>query len=470
MTTSLSRRVRALAGTALAALSLATATAVVSSTATAPAAQAASLVRVSSFGDNPGGLGMYLYVPNGVKANAPVLVVVHYCTGSAQAMVSGTQFDELADRYGYIAIYPQADRPGACFDVSSAQALRHDGGSDPTSIANMVRYVQRTYSTDSSRVFVTGTSSGAMTTQVMLATYPDLFAAGAAFAGVPATCFSTSSPPPGATSQAPWNSDCAQGRINRTAQQWGDLARAAYPGYTGKRPRVQLWHGTQDTTLAYANFGEAVEQWTNVLGVSSTPAATSVSGNDTRTRYGGTGDQAPVEAHSLAGTTHNLPVDAAAAIHFFGLDGPAPTPTATPTPPPTTTPRPTPPPPTTPTPTTPPRPTTPPTTTPSATGGCRVTFAVNAWNTGYTANVTIANLGATPINGWALRFTLPAGQSIAQVWSSELSQSGQDVTLRNAPWNGTVPVGGNVQIGFNAIHSGSAAAPASFTLNGTPCI
>ena len=98
-----------------------------------------------------------------------------------------------------------------------------------------------------------------------------------------------------------------------------------------------------------------------------------------------------------------------------------------------------------------------------------MTFAVNAWNTGYTANVTIANLGATPINGWALRFTLPAGQSIAQVWSSELSQSGQDVTLRNAPWNGTVPVGGNVQIGFNAIHSGSAAAPASFTLNGTPC-
>ena len=77
----------------------------------------------------------------------------------------------------------------------------------------MVRYVQQRYTTDTSRVFVTGVSSGAMMTQVLLATYPDVFAAGSAFAGVPATCFSTTSPPPGTTSQAPWNSDCSGGRL-----------------------------------------------------------------------------------------------------------------------------------------------------------------------------------------------------------------------------------------------------------------
>ena len=50
--------------------------------------------------------------------------------------------------------------------------------------------------------------------------------------------------------------------------------RNAYPGYTGKRPRMQIWHGTTDTTLSFVNFGEQIKQWTNVQGVSQTPAFT----------------------------------------------------------------------------------------------------------------------------------------------------------------------------------------------------
>src|SRR4051794_36316688 len=126
---------------------------------TAPAAEAASLVSVPSFGSNPGGLGMSLFVPDSLPSRPAVLVAVHYCTGSAQAMYDGSQFDELATRYGYIVIYPQANRSGSCFDVSSAQALTHGGASDPTSIVSMVRYVQSHWTTDTSRVFVTGVSS-----------------------------------------------------------------------------------------------------------------------------------------------------------------------------------------------------------------------------------------------------------------------------------------------------------------------
>ena len=48
-------------------------------------------------------------------------------------------------------------------------------------------------------------------------------------------------------------------------------ARAMYPGYTGFRPRIQLWHGSADTIINYANYTEAVEQWTNVLGLPATP-------------------------------------------------------------------------------------------------------------------------------------------------------------------------------------------------------
>ena len=112
---------------------------------TAPAAQAASLVTVSSFGNNPGGLDMSVFVPDSLPAKPAIVVAVHYCQGSAQAMYNSLQFDELATRYGYIVIYPQANRPGSCFDVSSSEALKHGGASDPTSIVSMVRYVQQRY-------------------------------------------------------------------------------------------------------------------------------------------------------------------------------------------------------------------------------------------------------------------------------------------------------------------------------------
>ncbi|NKY39942.1 extracellular catalytic domain type 1 short-chain-length polyhydroxyalkanoate depolymerase [Cellulomonas septica] len=434
-------------------------------TSAAPA-RAASLQEVTSFGSNPGGLRMFLFVPDTLPARPAVLVVNHYCTGSAQAMYSGSHFDELATRYGYIVVYPSTNRSGSCFDVSSSEALKHGGASDPTSIVSMVRYVQQRWTTDTSRVFATGVSSGAMMTQVLLATYPDVFAAGSAFAGVPATCFSTSGPPPGTTSQAGWNSDCAQGRLTRTAQQWGDLARAAYPGYTGPRPRVQLWHGTQDDTLSYVQHGEAIKQWTNVLGVSATPSSTETIGNNTRTRYGGTGDRAPVEANSLSGVGHNLPVDAAGAIRFFGLDQAT---TPTPTTPAPTTPLPTP----TATTPTPPVPTDWPTLPqPTATSGpatCTVAWSVNQWNTGFTANVTITNLDHAPASGWQLTWRWTAGQKVTQAWSSTVTQTGDAVVANNAAWNANIPVGGSVQIGFNATHTGSNPPPADLKLNGRAC-
>jgi poly(hydroxyalkanoate) depolymerase family esterase len=276
--------------------------------------QAASLREITGFGTNPSNLRMHLYVPDAVPNNAPILVANHYCTGTGPALYSGTQFASLADRYGFIVIYPSATRSGQCFDVSTTQALTRGGGSDPVGIMSMVNYVKQNYNVDSTRIFATGVSSGAMMTNVLLGLYPDVFKAGAAFAGVPFGCFATSD---GST----WNSACANGTVNKTPQEWGNLMRAAYPGYNGVRPRMQLWHGTADDTLRYPNFNEAIELWTNIHGLGQTPIYTdSPQSGATRTRYGSAGDQAQVEAISLQGTGHNLPVNAAEAIRFFGLN------------------------------------------------------------------------------------------------------------------------------------------------------
>nr|WP_306459781.1 PHB depolymerase family esterase [Streptomyces sp. Ag109_G2-15] len=388
----------------------------------------ATLTEVTGFGDNPSNLQMYVYVPSGVTAHPAVVVAAHYCTGSGPAMYSGTEWASLADQYGFVVVYPSVTRASKCFDVSSPQALRRGGGSDPVGIRSMVDWVTRTYAADTGRIFVTGISSGAMMTNVLLGDYPDVFAAGAAFSGVPFGCFAT-------TDGSEWNSACSGGTVTHTPREWGDLVRAAYPGYTGPRPRMQLWHGTADDTLRYPNFGEETKQWTDVLGVGQTPAATdSPQSGWTRTRYGGTGDQAPVEAISLQGVGHNLYSYgmASRALAFFGLggDGPAPQPPA---------------------------------------GACKVTVTTNAWNTGLTASVTITNTGTTTISGWKLGFTLPAGQTITSGWNASYSPSSGAVTAADVSYNGTLAPNASVGIGYQATHTGNSAAPTAYTLNGTEC-
>ncbi|MET8541969.1 PHB depolymerase family esterase [Kitasatospora sp. NPDC004799] len=285
----------------------------------APPAAAASLTQVTNFGTNPTGLLMHLYVPSTVRANPPILLALHGCQGSGPYLYSSTDFASLADRYGFLVVYPSTNPGGSCWDVSSDQALTRNGGSDPVGLMSMITYTEQHYGGNADAVYVTGQSSGAMMTNVMLADYPDVFKAGAAFMGVPYRCFYT-----GAVRG--WNAPCAQGQVSKAPQQWGGLVRTSgYPGYTGPRPRVQLWHGTADTILSHNNLGEEIKQWTDVLGVSQTPSATDTpAANWTRTRYDDAARTTRVEAYSLAGVGHELPVRgtamAAQAVHFMGLD------------------------------------------------------------------------------------------------------------------------------------------------------
>ena len=57
----------------------------------------------------------------------------------------------------------------------------------------MVRWTHQKYKADKNRVFVTGTSFGPMMTNVLLGSYPDIFTAGSAWAGVAFGCFARSS-------------------------------------------------------------------------------------------------------------------------------------------------------------------------------------------------------------------------------------------------------------------------------------
>jgi acetylxylan esterase len=124
----------------------------------------ASLTEVQNFGTNPSGIKMFIYVPQKLQAKPPVVLVLHACAWNANKFFGTTKYGQLADQHGYVVIYGQTPTDGACWDVSSKQSLTHDGGSDSTGLANMVRYALKKYNGDASKVYVTGESSGAMMT------------------------------------------------------------------------------------------------------------------------------------------------------------------------------------------------------------------------------------------------------------------------------------------------------------------
>ena len=111
------------------------------------------------------------------------------------------------------------------------------------------------------------------------------------------------------------------------------------------------------------------------------------------------------------------------------------------------------------------------TATPSsaATTGCSVSYTVpSQWNTGFTANIVITNLGS-PLTSWNLGYSYSGNQALQSGWNGTWTQSGANVTVANASWNGSVATNGTVTIGANFNYSSTNTAPTTFTLNGVTC-
>ncbi|KAF7940583.1 uncharacterized protein EAE98_000710 [Botrytis deweyae] len=273
--------------------------------ATSVTALTSSLKQVTAFKSGPTAAGMYIYVPTTKKALAPIIVAIHHCQGTGSGYFGETKYAQYADTYGYIVIYPNSPSSGGCWDVSSKASLTHNGGGDSQTIVNMVSYAVSNYGGDASKVYVTGSSSGAMMTNVLAGAYPEVFQAASVYSGVPDGCFYVASATAGMATPA-WNSQCANGKTVQSAETWGNLVRSYYPGYTGSRPKMLIWHGTVDTTLYYQNLAESLKEWSNVLGVTfSRNVTNSPQSSYTQIVYG---DGTKLVGYSAVGVGHTVPV------------------------------------------------------------------------------------------------------------------------------------------------------------------
>lgn len=141
---------------------------------------------VNNFGDNPGHLRMYQYIPKNLDngKNVPLMLVLHGSGQTAFSLSRASGFNKLADSLGFIVIYP--DQPFynnllTSFSFYMPGKVKKDQG-ETASVRNMILYMKENHNIDPKRIFITGMSAGGAMSNVMLNAYPELFAAGALFA------------------------------------------------------------------------------------------------------------------------------------------------------------------------------------------------------------------------------------------------------------------------------------------------
>ncbi|WP_349290894.1 cellulose binding domain-containing protein [Actinoplanes solisilvae] len=353
-----------------------------------------------------------------------LFVGLHWLNGSAQNVADGGGSagsawafygQQRASNNGAIFIAPQG------LDAGWANT----GGRDVALVDDILRVVENDLCVDTTQRFALGWSYGGSMSYALACARPTVFRAVVAYSGAQL-------------------SGCA-----------GGDQPVAYFGI----------HGTRDSVLGVSLGRQIRDTFVRVNGCTaqSPPEPSNGSLRHITTAYSGCRAGYPVQWAAFDGDHTPEPVDGgsndtsrtwttAEVWRFLTQFGPATAPADNSTSPP---------------PSNPPS-SSPPPSSPSA-SPCRVSSAVNAWNNGLTANLTVTNTGATTVNGWSLEFRLVSGQSIVSGWNATYSPASGQVTARNMSYNGVIAPGASVGIGFQAQHGGDAAPPAAFALNGVAC-
>jgi poly(hydroxyalkanoate) depolymerase family esterase len=270
------------------------------------------LVESTGFGTNPGDLRMFSFVPEQVQASPALVVVLHGCGQDAAGYDFGAGWSTLAKHYGFALLMPEqqpSNNANGCFNWFNPEDIRRGRG-EACSIRQMIARMVSDHKIDKHRIFITGLSAGGAMTSVMLATYPEVFAAGAIIAGLPygvarnvrealSGMFQTSS---------------------RPARELGELVRKA-SSHRGPWPKISVWHGSADRTVNPANADEIVKQWLDVHRLPSAPMSEGTVDGYPRQIWWDENGETIVESYTITDMAHGTPIGTAEDDERYGVQG-----------------------------------------------------------------------------------------------------------------------------------------------------
>lgn len=186
----------------------------------------------------------------------PLLVLLHGCTHDAQNMAEISGMNDVADANGFLVVYPEQPRRAnllKCWNWFRPKHQSRDAG-EPSILAAVVGKVCSDYNIDRDRVFVAGVSAGGAMASILGATYPDIFAGIAVFAGAEFKAATT-------TSEAM----AAMKRGGPDPMRQGQLAfevmRTGLAQKKRRRMPVIVFHGTEDERVNPVNADQTIAQW-----------------------------------------------------------------------------------------------------------------------------------------------------------------------------------------------------------------
>ena len=270
------------------------------------------LVETKSFGANPGDLRMFSYVPGNLQPAPGLVVVLHGCGQTAAGYDLGAGWSTLAKHYGFALLMPEqqpVNNAQGCFNWFNPEDTARGRG-EACSIRQMITRMADDHQIDPHRIFVTGISAGGAMTSVMLATYPEVFTAGAIIAGLP---FGV------ATNVREALNGMFQSPV-RPAGELGDLVRGA-SRHRGPWPKVSVWHGSADRTVNPANANEIVKQWLDVHQLPSTPMSAGTVDGYPRQIWWNADGETTVESYTITDMAHGTPLGTAENDERYGAQG-----------------------------------------------------------------------------------------------------------------------------------------------------
>ena len=198
-----------------------------------------------TFVGDVGELGYKLYIPAELDtANAPLLLMLHGCTQSADDFARGTHMNALADTHGYVVAYPEQNatrNANRCWNWFRSSDQTRDGG-EPALLAALTRQLIATHGLDKRRVYVAGLSAGGAMAAVLANTHSDVFAAIGVHSGLPI----------GLASDVP--------SAFAAMRNGGQRHKASASNHTARPVPAIVFHGDKDATVHPGNGHGVIAQ------------------------------------------------------------------------------------------------------------------------------------------------------------------------------------------------------------------